>query len=379
MTMESSELRQIFLDDLPLMDVRAPVEFLKGAFPGTKNLPLMSDSERQQVGTCYKERGQQAAIELGHRLVSGNIKSSRIEAWANFARTHPQGMLYCARGGLRSQIAQQWLASEAGINFPRVPGGYKALRTVLLNVTEQVAKDGEFMLLSGLTGSGKTEVLRLVANGVDLEGHANHRGSSFGGHLEGQPPPIGFENALAIDFLKKQSAGIRRWVLEDEGRCIGTCAIPLPLRQRMEHAPIVWLEEAFEMRVERILREYVIDLRAECEFRWGPEEGFSKFADRLRSSLTKIQNRLGGERYQRLISLLDSALQCPPGNQELSLHRHWIATLLREYYDPMYRFQKDGRADRIVFSGDRAAVLGYFKSSECLRGKNATPPATPCG
>ena len=360
---EASALRQIFLNDVSLMDVRAPVEFAKGALPGTVNLPLMNDAERQQVGTCYKERGQAAAIELGHRLVSGDIKAARIESWIDFAKAHPQGMLYCARGGLRSQITQQWM-NEAGLRFPRVPGGFKALRTLLLGVTEQVARDDDFVVLSGLTGSGKTDVLRGVGSGIDLEGHANHRGSSFGGRLDGQPSPVTFENLLAIDFLKKQTAGQRHWVLEDEGRCIGTCPVPLALRQRMETAPIVWLEEAFALRVQRILQEYVVDLRVQCSRRWGADAGFGAFSERLTHSMAKIQKRLGGERYQRLAGLLNAALQAPTEGAALALHSEWITVLLREYYDPMYRFQKDGHANRIVFSGDRAAVIGYLESRQ---------------
>ncbi len=63
--------RELFLDDIPLMDVRAPVEYHKGAFPNTVNRPLMNDIERQKVGTSYKQHGQQAAIALGHELVCG--------------------------------------------------------------------------------------------------------------------------------------------------------------------------------------------------------------------------------------------------------------------------------------------------------------------
>ena len=113
-----TDYRHIFLNDVPMMDVRAPVEFGQGAFPGVANLPLMDDGERQQVGTCYKHKGQEAAIALGHQLVSGATKRQRIEAWAQFAQTHPQGVLYCFRGGLRSQIVQQWLLNEAGIDYP---------------------------------------------------------------------------------------------------------------------------------------------------------------------------------------------------------------------------------------------------------------------
>ena len=126
-----SDFRHIFLNDVPMMDVRAPIEFAQGAFPGVVNLPLMNNEERQKVGTCYKQRGQEAAIALGHSLVSGETKNGRIAAWAAFAKAHPKGVLYCFRGGLRSQITQQWLQSEAGMAYPRVIGGYKAMRTFL--------------------------------------------------------------------------------------------------------------------------------------------------------------------------------------------------------------------------------------------------------
>src|SRR3546814_43288 len=112
MRTNSDQYKEIFLNDLPLMDMRAPVEFSKGAFPCARNLPLMNDDERQQVGACYKRKGQQAALELGHSLVAGTLKTERIAAWADFARKHPDGYLYCFHGGLRSQIAQQWRSEE---------------------------------------------------------------------------------------------------------------------------------------------------------------------------------------------------------------------------------------------------------------------------
>jgi tRNA 2-selenouridine synthase len=180
MPVDCTDYRDIFLNDRPMMDARAPVEFLKGSFPGVVNLPLMNDHERQRVGTCYKQHGQQAAVELGHQLVSGAIKTERVQAWADFARAHPDGLLYCFRGGLRSQIVQQWLKDEAGIDYPRVGGGYKAMRTFLLDTMDQAVAQCDFVLLGGMTGTGKTEVLTQLNNGLDLEGYANHRGSSFG-------------------------------------------------------------------------------------------------------------------------------------------------------------------------------------------------------
>ena len=117
--------RQLLLDDTPMIDVRAPIEFASGALPFAANLPLMADEERHQVGICYKEQGQQAAIELGHQLVSGDLKAQRVKAWQDFMAANPNAVLYCARGGLRSQLSQEWLA-EAGIECPKVEGGYKS-------------------------------------------------------------------------------------------------------------------------------------------------------------------------------------------------------------------------------------------------------------
>jgi tRNA 2-selenouridine synthase len=200
--------RELFLNDVPMMDARAPVEFLKGAFPGVVNLPLMTDTERQRVGTCYKQQGQEAAIALGYQLVSGATKDERIAAWAAFAQAHPQGYLYCFRGGLRSQITQQWLKSEAGIEYPRVIGGYKAMRSFLLDTTEQALAECGFQVLGGMTGTGKTDVLLQLSNSLDLEGHAHHRGSSFGRHVSPQPAQIDFENRLAIDSSKSAPPAI---------------------------------------------------------------------------------------------------------------------------------------------------------------------------
>ncbi|WP_339526057.1 tRNA 2-selenouridine(34) synthase MnmH [Pseudomonas sp. EA_35y_Pfl2_R111] len=361
----TADYRDIFLNDLPMMDARAPVEFSKGAFPGVLNLPLMDDSERQRVGTCYKQHGQDAAIALGHQLVSGQVKAERVAAWAAFAKANPHGYLYCFRGGLRSQITQQWLA-EAGIDYPRVIGGYKAMRTFLLETTQQAVAECDFVILGGLTGTGKTDVLVQLNNSLDLEGHANHRGSSFGKRASGQPAQIDFENRLAIDLLKQRARGTEQFVLEDEGRMVGSCTVPLELYQGMQQYPLVWLEDAFEDRVERILRDYVVNLCAEFTALHGEEEGFRLYAERLLQSLSNIQKRLGGERYQRLLTIMQTALD-EQRNGAVALHRDWIAGLLREYYDPMYAYQRESKAARIEFAGDQAAVIAYLTERKANR------------
>ena len=80
---------------MPLIDLRAPVEFNKGAFPGAVNLPLLNDSERDAVGIAYKTDGQQAAVDLGHQLISGATRRARIDAWLALLELHPEAQLYC--------------------------------------------------------------------------------------------------------------------------------------------------------------------------------------------------------------------------------------------------------------------------------------------
>ena len=166
------------------------------------------------------------------------VHTSGRAAWRDFAAAHPHAAIYCWRGGLRSQIAQRWLA-ESGVVLPRIVGGFKALRQFCLDMLERsVARD--FVLVGGRTGSGKTAVVQALANHVDLEALANHRGSAFGGHPTPQPPPVAFENALAVALLKLDPHAPT--AIEDEGRSIGRLAVPQAVYDAMQRAPIVVLE-----------------------------------------------------------------------------------------------------------------------------------------
>ncbi len=357
----TDDYRALFLNQTPLMDLRAPVEFAKGAFAQAINLPLMTDDERRQVGICYKQQGQDAAIALGHKLVGGQLKEARIAAWRAFAEANPDGYLYCFRGGLRSQLVQQWL-SDAGIHYPRVIGGYKALRRFLIDTLDTATAECSVQVIAGLTGTGKTEVLAGLSNSLDLEGCANHRGSSFGRHVTPQPVQINFENQLAIDALNIREQGMRSLVVEDEGRMVGCCGVPLELFRVMQEAPLIWLEDSLENRVTRILGDYVIDMQAEYQQQGGDaEQAFSAFSDYLLASLQRISKRLGPERYQQLDELMREALAIQQRSGDIHAHRAWIESLLLNYYDPMYAYQRDAKEERIVFRGDHAAVIAYLQ------------------
>lgn len=354
---------EIFLSGAPLIDTRAPIEFARGSFPGAINLPLMSDDERAAVGTCYKQSGQDAAIALGHQLVSGSIKSDRIAAWAAFVQQNAEGYLFCFRGGLRSQIVQRWLAEEAGLVYPRIAGGYKAMRHFLIAATDRIAAQIPLLVIGGMTGTGKTELLNKLKPTLDLEGCANHRGSGFGRLVSEQPAQIDFEHALAIRMLNLEASGAISLIVEDEGHFIGSCSIPEALYMHMQQAPILWLEDAFENRVSRILQDYVIAQRADHDQAYGVE-GAARFASHLLDSLFRIRKRLGGERYERARALMTQALACKEATGETQLHRGWISLLLSEYYDPMYQHQKQAKKARIIAAGEAQDIMAYMQTKE---------------
>jgi len=359
---DTIDYKQIFLRDTPLIDVRAPAEYAKGAFPTAVNLPLMDDAERKAVGITYKEAGQQAAIESGHALVRGKAKAARVEAWRKHADQHPEGYLYCMRGGLRSRISQQWM-DEAGTAYPLVKGGYKALRRYLIEATEQLVKAQAFIVVAGRTGVGKTLLLKHMNKSVDLEGMANHRGSSFGRRLGDQPTQINFENQLAIRLLKITDGYVGPIFIEDESRRIGCLELPQALAVKMASSPAVMIDEPMESRIEAILQDYVTDLLPTYQkaFR---EDGFRAFGEFLLEALHRIRKRLGGERYDQIEALMRAALQHQEKTGGESLHRDWILALLKNYYDPMYDYQLANHSRNIVFRGSRAEVLAWHREHD---------------
>ncbi|OEY65777.1 tRNA 2-selenouridine(34) synthase MnmH [Marinobacter sp. X15-166B] len=352
---DTSNYRALFLHATPLMDVRAPLEFARGSFPEARNAPLMNDEERHRVGLCYQQQGQEQAIRLGHQLVCGDLKTARLAAWTRFTRQHPQGYLYCFRGGLRSHLVQQWLR-ESGVDYPLVTGGYKAMRRYLIDTLEALTAQADFVLLSGRTGTGKTRVLTRLPNPVDLEHLANHRGSSFGRQITPQPSQIDFENRLAVALLQATHRHGLTVYLEDESRLVGRCALPEPLRARMAHAPLLVLERPLAERVRIIREDYIEQMLAGYCTRDGAA-GWHSFREYLLGALERIQRRLGGERYRRLRHEMEEALSAHQQHGDLSGHERWIARLLRDYYDPMYDYQLQQKSGRILLRGDPDTII----------------------
>lgn len=341
-------IRQILVSDTPIIDVRAPIEFQQGAMPAAINLPLMNDEERAAVGTCYKQYGSHKAVELGHQLVSGETKANRITAWQTACQQYPSGFICCARGGMRSHIVQAWL-KENGIDYPLITGGYKKLRQTTIDAINELSLRPT-ILIGGCTGNGKTTLVHNQPDGIDLEGIAHHRGSSFGRTLQAQFSQATFENYLAVEQLKKAS-NHSRWVLEDEGRAIGANSLPVALRKQMEKASIAVIDDPFELRLERLKHEYFDRMTHDFIEEYGEETGWQYYSEYLHHGLFAIRKRLGSQRAAELTHLLDIALKHQQTTGETQSHFSWLCPLLHEYYDPMYRYQLSQKQARIVFQG----------------------------
>lgn len=355
------DFRSIVTEKRPLIDTRAPVEYAKGSFPDAVNLPLMNDEERERVGTTYKQEGHEAAVKLGHQLVSGDVRRERIEAWVDFLHSHPDAYLFCWRGGQRSEIAQRWIHEHSGIVAPRLKGGYKAFRNYLMDESLRLVQNKEILVIGGRTGSGKTLLLRQIDEAIDLEGLARHRGSAFGRYARPQPSQIDFENALAYALIRLDAAGHRRIVIEDESRNIGQRYIPPELFAQFQKAPVILLERPLDERIEISYQDYILYGQKEYDEAFRRGETPYGWYETMRHNFKRIRKRLGDERTRRFSALLDAAWQEQQRSGNPEGHKVWIRALLEEYYDPMYDYQIEKKKERIVFRGSAEEILDYLK------------------
>lgn len=295
-----------------LIDVRSEGEYAAGHIPGAINIPLLNNAQRHQVGICYKEKGQQAAIDLGFELVGPFFAEKIAQARARVGEKHIA--IYCWRGGLRSNI-MAWLFATAGMKVTLLQKGYKAFRNAN---HERFASFQNYIVLGGKTGSGKSEILHLLARHghpiVDLEALAHHKGSAFGAlGQEEQYTQEHFENHLG-NALRRLPNDRSVWI-EDESRFVGKNKIPDTLYEHMQHSPKVFIHRSTEERIERILAEY------------------GQFdTDVLAEKTISIAKRMGPEQSQKAVEFL----------REGQL-KSWIAMLL-DYYDKGYDHAREIKA-----------------------------------
>lgn len=297
------------LEEVCFIDVRSPLEYKKDHIPGAINIPLLDDEERKIVGTLYKKEGKERARQEGFRLVlpSLNKKMDQLRA---LAKKH-QCVLYCWRGGLRSQSLRDACLKE-GFSVFKLEGGYKSYRKFVLKRYQEIDLP-DFWVLYGLTGCAKTDILvDLEKRGlytIDLEGLANHRGSVFGAvGLGQQPSQKAFESRL-LEVLEKIPSQAQVLV-EGESRKIGRLFIPERVFNHLKASPKILVYDSLDHRAQRIAASYTADSTQE----------------ELLEALSHLGRRIGKNKVAALSEKIKDKDYLPV-----------VTTLLKDHYDPLYK------------------------------------------
>lgn len=331
-------------DNAIFIDMRSPSEFAAGAIPGAVNIPLLDDEERAVVGTTYKSAGPDDAKQQGLAIVAAKLPAL-VAAIRGHYKAGRAVVVYCWRGGMRSRSVVGIL-DIMGIPAYQLAGGYKGYRRHVLDTLAAFTVRPTVVTLCGSTGVGKTTLLAMLAERgvpvIDLERLANHRGSVFGGVGLGPPATAhNFDALLLSELTRLRDAP--HIVVECESKRIGNVYIPDALFTAMKAGPKVLAHASVETRVTRLIDEY-LDI-------------YNRRQNEIHASIKSLAKRLGTAKTQRLLDAFAAG--------EV---REVVRTLLVEYYDPLYGYEKADPAayaftvDAEELDPAAAAITNYLKT-----------------
>jgi tRNA 2-selenouridine synthase len=181
---------------------------------------------------------------------------------------------------------------------------------------QQRAPQLRFRVLNGLTGSGKTALLKhLAVHGLqvlDLEDLAAHRSSLLGRYTDRpQPSQCGFESQLCAALTRLDPS--RPVYVEAESRKVGNVQVPDALWFQLVKSPVVEMKVAEAARVEHLLEEYAHFLQSD------------EWREHLKDRLDVLRSRYGHEQVDAWHV-----------QAEAGLWPQLTESLLRVHYDPMY-------------------------------------------
>ena len=251
-----------------IIDVRSAAEFALDHIPGSINYPVLNNEERAKIGTLYKQVSPFAAKKLGAAIVSRNIAQHLEQSMLDHPREW-RPLIYCWRGGERSGAFTHVL-NRIGWKAMQLEGGYQGFRRIVIDDLDLAAKQFQFQVICGMTGTGKTRILHelqsLGAQVLDLEGLAIHRGSVLGNEPDSeQPSQKGFETALwnALQSLDPSKPVF----IESESKKVGGVHIPDALMETIRNGLCIELRSSLPTRVSWLLHEYHHFLENTAQFK----------------------------------------------------------------------------------------------------------------
>ncbi len=333
------------------IDCRTEEEHSEATIPGALNMPVLNAEERTELSKIYNSGREKRARLFGVKYASHRLYQY-LESLSRLREEYSRVVLFCARGGLRSECLYT-TGNMIDLGLDKLAGGYKDYRNFILSELKNYELPAELIVLHGHTGSGKTEVLEELASRghpvLQLEKLANHRGSVFGSIGLGRPHNQKYFDSLLYERLE-ELAGADYILTEAESRRIGFSVLPDFLLAEMEAGLQVLIQSPLSCRIERIYSEYAV--RAEDH----PES----FKAELRESLAGIEKYLvrsvGRQGYEDMLQLVEEGS-----------YRELIELLLTDYYDRFYSFAQEkhpGFAAR--FQGCEAADIAREIEDELL-------------
>ena len=264
------------LDQHPVIDLRSAKAFRANALPGAIHLPprRLREVEALQVELDRRWPGEKRL------LCDQNGEMEDV-----FGKL--EGVQYL-KGGMAAW--QEWQAGEL--------------------------KSGpELLVLGGMTGVGKTELLRGLAEEgeqvLDLEGLAAHSGSAFGNLWNRAQPTNGEFQFRLLEQWRGFEGDKVVWV-EEEGAFLGKNTVPQVFVERMQAAPVVMLQLPLEQRLERIVAVYGA----------APKEA-------IMAGIAKLGKRMGIPNSQRARHYFEAG------------RIHDSFRILLQYYDATYQHRRE--------------------------------------